>query len=177
MQGALKVRLAVPQGLTAITPAVRPSDKAPRPTVVVWVGKSLTAGAVREVVSAKRPAVKGPVLIKLVGVTDRSGAEALYGHEIYVQPATRAPLESDEYFIDDLIGLKVVTDQGKPLGTLTKVIQNPANDVYETDLGALIPAVKAFIVSLDLLEKQMTVKDDPGLMPEPKPTVQAVSKP
>ena len=166
VQGALKVRLASPQGLSVITPAPRPTATAPRPSVTVWRGKSVQDGAFRQIVSAKRPAAKGPVLVKFTDVTDRGAAESLYGQGIFIAASMRAPLGEGEYFVDDLIGISVATDQGDSLGTLTGVIQNPANDVYETDIGALIPAVRAFILEVDLTNKRMTVRNDPGLLPE-----------
>ena len=62
------------------------------------------------------------------------------------------------------MGLDVVTDTGKPLGKLTDVIYSPANDVYETDTGVLIPAVAAFILEIDLGRRKITVRDTPGLL-------------
>ena len=56
------------------------------------------------------------------------------------------PLEKDEYFIADLIGLSVIReDNGEVLGELTDVLQTGANDVYEVKMEdgkeVLLPAI------------------------------------
>lgn len=167
VQGSLKVRVATPRALAMIAPPARGSDKAPRPTVKVWLGKSPDEGAEREVVSAKRPAPKSPVIVRIVGIDDRNGAQAVYGQSIYAPASRRSPLEEGEFFVDDLVGLAARTDSGIALGAITEVIAGPANDVYETELGVLIPAVKDYVLNIDLTARTMTVRDDPGLWPLP----------
>ena len=55
-------------------------------------------------------------------------------------------LQRDEYFIADLIGLKVQDEDGKELGTVKDVIETGANDVYEVEMAdgksLLLPAIK-----------------------------------
>lgn len=55
-------------------------------------------------------------------------------------------LKKDEYFIADLIGMKVSTDEGEELGTLSDVMQTGANDVYVISMTdgeeVLIPAIR-----------------------------------
>ena len=62
----------------------------------------------------------------------------------------------------------MVTDAGKSLGLLIDVLNTPANDVYVTDGGALIPVAADFIVKVDLEAGLITVKDVPGLLDEPE---------
>jgi 16S rRNA processing protein RimM len=57
----------------------------------------------------------------------------------------------------------VVTDTGHGLGKLTDVLNTPANDVYVTESGVLVPAVPAFIQGVDLEMRRITVHDLPGL--------------
>lgn len=77
-------------------------------------------------------------------------------------------LQENEYFIADLLGLTVVTDEGKQLGTLKDVLQTGANDVYvvETPEGQeiLIPAIRQCILSVDLEEQTMRVHLLKGLV-------------
>ncbi len=108
---------------------------------------------------------KGMVLVKFAGVDDLSKAELLRGMQIMVRESDRAPLEENKYYVDDIIGLDVVTTEGKDLGKITEVLQSPANDVYVTD-KAMIPAVKEFVVSIDLDQRKMTVKPVAGLEQE-----------
>ena len=106
---------------------------------------------------------KGAWLARFKEVKDRNGAEELVGWSVYIPEDGRAPLPEGEYYVDELVGLDVVTDTGRPLGKLTDVLYSPANDVYETDRGILIPAVAAFILGIDLGRRKITVQDTPGL--------------
>jgi len=49
---------------------------------------------------------------------------------LYVTRENAVKLKKNEYFIADLIGLKVISDEGEDLGELTDVLQTGANDVY-----------------------------------------------
>lgn len=68
----------------------------------------------------------------------------------------------------DLIGLKVVTDEGEDLGTLKDVLQTGANDVYVVEMTdgkeLLLPAIKQCILKVDLEQQTMTVHVLDGLM-------------
>lgn len=63
-------------------------------------------------------------------------------------------LQRDEYFIADLIGLKVQDEDGKELGTVKDVIETGANDVYEVEMAdgksLLLPAIKQCILNVDV---------------------------
>lgn len=104
---------------------------------------------------------KQQVLLVLDGVEDREAAEALRGVEIYIR---RAELpERDVYYIDELIGLSVITEAGQDLGRIEAVHPYPANDVYETPL-ALIPGIPdEFVISIDPAAGRVVVRDVPGL--------------
>ena len=77
-------------------------------------------------------------------------------------------LQKDEYFIADLIGLKVYTEDDAFLGTLDDVIQTGANDVYQvvTEEGKeiLIPAIRQCILEVDVEEGRMKVHLLEGLV-------------
>lgn len=168
LQGALKVRLATPHALSMIGPPRRP-ESMPKPMVQVWIGKSAVEGSIRDVISAKKPAAKGPVIVRLADCADRNSADAYYGLSIFVPASRREPLDEGDYFVEDLIGLEAVTDTGVMLGVVTEILQSPANDVYQTDQGALIPAVKDYVLNIDLNGRRITVRNDPGLWPQTKP--------
>jgi 16S rRNA processing protein RimM len=102
------------------------------------------------------------VRIAFEGV-DRNEAETLRGTTLYIRRDQLPSLEPDAYYEWDLLGLEVVTDTGRALGTIEKVYFYPANDVYETAV-ALIPAVAGEIVlKVDTVAKTMVVRDIPGL--------------
>ena len=81
------------------------------------------------------------------------------------------PLEKDEYFIADLIGLSVIReDNGEVLGELTDVLQTGANDVYEVKMEdgkeVLLPAIRECIKNVDLQKGEITVHVMKGLLDE-----------
>jgi len=102
-------------------------------------------------------------------LNNRSQAEEIYGFSLYVPETSRPALEDGEFYVDELVGMKLTTDTGFDLGTLTEVLNTPANDVYVTDLGAMVPAVPTFIVSIDPGSRIITVNDIPGLRDDLKP--------
>ena len=93
--------------------------------------------------------------------------ERLRGKSLYVTRENAVKLKKDEYFIADLIGIQVVSDEGEELGTISDVLQTGANDVYVVSKdGAkdlLIPAIHACIQNVDVAAGQMEVHLLPGL--------------
>ena len=77
-------------------------------------------------------------------------------------------LEEDEYFIADMIGMKVITDEGEEFGTLKDVMETGANDVYvirRADGGeVLIPAIKECILDVDIPGRLMKIHVMAGLV-------------
>ena len=112
---------------------------------------------------------KGMVLLKLEGIPDRTAAEGYRGCELYVPRADAVPLGKDEYYIADLIGMRVHTAEGE-LGRIREVLQTGANDVYVVDSPlhgeVLIPAIKACIIKVDIEGGRMDVELLPGLIDE-----------
>lgn len=90
------------------------------------------------------------------------------GKELYVTRANAVKLEKDEYFIADLIGLKVMLEDGSQLGTLTDVLETGANDVYEVRMEnqkeVLIPAIHQCILNVDLASGEMLVRLMEGML-------------
>lgn len=123
-----------------------------------------------KVVSAK--ASDTDVILKLEGYDTPESIEKLRKAELYVTRDNAVKLNRDEYFVADLIGLKVFDiDEEKELGTLTDVLQTGANDVYEVTMSesepvgkkVLIPAIKECIKSVDVEAGTMEVHLLPGL--------------
>lgn len=114
----------------------------------------------------KQPQPKGAWIAHFKEVKDRNEAESLHGCSLLIRETERAALPDGEYYVDQLLGLPVLTDTGKPLGLLTDVLNTPANDVYVTDSGTLIPVASDFIVKVDLEAGQIVVRDVPGLLDE-----------
>lgn len=90
---------------------------------------------------------------------------------LFVTRDQAVPLEKDEYFIVDLIGLTVIReDNGEVLGELTDVLQTGANDVYvvtmENGKEVLLPVIRECIKKVDLENRQVTVHIMKGLLDE-----------
>ncbi len=112
----------------------------------------------REIESAS--VQKNMALIKIQGVDTRNASEGIVKKKLYIPFEDRKPLEKDQYFIDDLIGLRVSTVAGDVIGELTDVLTQHGNDilVISTETGqVLIPFVRAFVRSVD----------DEGIVVEP----------
>jgi 16S rRNA processing protein RimM len=107
---------------------------------------------------------KGVWIAHFQEVTDRSGAEAFHGCAVLIRESERALLPDGEYYVDQLVGLDVLTDAGRSLGKLSDVLTTPAHDVYVTDAGAMIPAAGDFVVSVSLDDRRIIVRDVPGLL-------------
>ena len=107
------------------------------------------------------------VLLKLKGISDINDAEILRNSMIKIPQDMALPLEEDEYYIRDIYGLKVITNEGEDLGIIHDIIFTGANDVYivkkENKKDLLIPAIKQCILNVDVSNKIMTVKLLEGL--------------
>lgn len=180
VQGAVKIKLATGTALSLIKPSAVSGVSGTK----VWIGRTAKPdgvspdgmpldgqnaqhGATHTIRQVKELQPGGRVLLmKLSGTDDRNAAEALVGLGVYAPKSRRAALMEGEYFTEDLIGIAVTAETGRRLGKIVSVLQHPASDVYETDLGALIPAVRAVVKSVDLTERRMLVVDLPGLLPD-----------
>ncbi|MCC6803788.1 MAG: 16S rRNA processing protein RimM [Anaerolineae bacterium] len=115
---------------------------------------------------------KGFGLLTLDQISDRDQADRLRGLFVLVDIANAVPLESGEFYLYQLIGLKVVTSMGETLGTLTEVLETGANDVYIVDSPQhgeiLIPVIPQTIVKTDIENGVLIVNLPDGLIPNSK---------
>ncbi len=111
---------------------------------------------------------KNMVILGFKEFTTLNEVEGLRNKELFVDRAHAVKLQKDEYFISDLIGMKVVTDEGADLGELTDVMTTGANDVYvvkTTDCKeVLLPAIKECVLNVDMNERVMSVHIMEGLL-------------
>ena len=108
------------------------------------------------------------VILKFKEFDNINDVEPFRKKSLLVTREQAVPLEEDEYFIADLIGLRVITDEDKVLGELTDVLETGANDVYQvTDENGkeiLLPAINDCILSVDLEKGEMKVHILEGLL-------------
>ena len=94
------------------------------------------------------------VILKFKGIDNINDVERYKRCPLFVNREDAVELEEDEYFIADMIGMKVITDEGEEFGTLKDVMETGANDVYvirRADGGeVLIPAIKECILDVDI---------------------------
>jgi 16S rRNA processing protein RimM len=107
------------------------------------------------------------LLVRFEEIGDRDAADALRGLVLLVAADTAPPIEEpDRFWIHQVVGLEVVTEEGRSLGRIREVQGNPANDLWVTDEGHLIPAVREVVVGVDLTGGRVTVRPLPGLLEE-----------
>lgn len=111
---------------------------------------------------------KNLVILKFKGIDNINEIEKYKGKDLLVSREDAVPLEENEYFIYDIIGADVVTEEGDVLGVLTEVLTTGANDVYvvETKEGKelLLPVIDDCILDIDIDGKKVVAKLMPGLV-------------
>ena len=111
---------------------------------------------------------KNMVLIKLEGINTPEQADLLRNAYLEVDREHAVPLEEGTYYIVDLIGLEVYTEEGKLLGKVDDIYNTGANDIYviKDELGkqVLLPGIKDVIKNVDLEGGKITVHLIPGLL-------------
>ena len=110
---------------------------------------------------------KNLVILKFKGIDDINEVEKYKKAALFVTREDAVPLGENEYFIADLIGLRVVSEEGEELGTLDDVLQTGANDVYvvKNDKGEeiLVPAIKDCVKNVDIDGGEIILHLLPGL--------------
>lgn len=108
------------------------------------------------------------VILKLKGIESRNDAEKYKNCPLLVGREDAIPLGEDEYFIADMLGMEVFTDDGERFGTLKDVLRTGANDVYVVgtpDHGdVLLPAIRDCIQEIDIKAQRMKVHLMKGLV-------------
>ena len=111
---------------------------------------------------------KKMVILKFKGYDRIEDIMGFKGKNLYVTRENAVRLKKDEYFIADLIGMKVYTEDEAYLGELTEVITTGANDVYtvrmENGKDVLIPAIGQCILNVDVEHETMQVHLLEGLL-------------
>ena len=111
---------------------------------------------------------KNMVILKFRGYDNINEIEKYKSKDLLITRDQAVDLEPDEYFITDLIGLAVVSDQGAELGILKDVLETGANDVYVVAMKdgkeLMLPAIGDCILNVDLEQRRMEVHVLEGLM-------------
>ena len=107
------------------------------------------------------------VIVKFKGIDNINDIERYKGKSLLVPRENAVPLKKDEYYIGDLIGMEVFTEEGL-FGVLKDVMETGANEVYIVDSDehgeVLIPAIRQCILDVDVEGKRMKIRLMDGLI-------------
>jgi len=134
-----------------------------QPGVTVLVGEKHQPQRIR----SRRIHNKG-LLVSFDGYTTPETVGALRNALVYVTAADRPPLPKGEYYHHQLLGLRVLTDEGQELGRIIEILTTGANDIYvvrgESGAEILLPAVDEVILEIDLEKGLLHAHLLPGLI-------------
>lgn len=142
------------------------------PSVLLTVAEVMLetpTGAVMVVPVSRQIPHKGVALLRLKGFASIELAESLVGCKVRIPESALPELDDDEYYWEELSGLQVIDRHYGDLGRLVRMFTTAAHDTYVVE-GAygevLIPAVKEFVVAIDLEQRVVEVDLPVGLVPE-----------
>lgn len=112
---------------------------------------------------------KGFVILGFKEIENMNQAEELRGGILQIPPEQLMPLPEGHYYLFQIIGLKVFTVDGEPLGFVKEILQTGSNDVYlvedpDTGKETLIPAIKEVVKEINCQEGKIVVQLLPGLV-------------
>lgn len=139
------------------------------PDVLAYLPEVLIGSRDRDAVSFPLEAVqlgKGSVILKLGGVEDRDAAAKLIGSSVWIPSAGLKELPEGEFYWSEIIGLRVLSEEGDLFGRIVSVFPTGSNDVYVCQ-GAqgeiLLPAIGDVIRKIDIGGGFMVVRVPEGL--------------
>ena len=131
-------------------------------TPIVYVGEKHVPYRVEQAHMHKQQ-----VLLRLEGVGDVDAAERLHGEQVWIPASELTPLQEDQFYLHDVVGLRVQHVNGQPLGIVADVLSTGANDIFvvrdEQGKEVLLPVVKSFVKQIDLAQGLILVDPIPGL--------------
>jgi 16S rRNA processing protein RimM len=131
----------------------------------VWVGHDATDAEVKKIRKVRLDARQ--VVAKFDGIESVEEAEKIRDKYLFVQKEDIVKLQKGTYFVDDVIGCEVVTEEEINVGVITDLLSLPMNDVWVVKNGTkeiLLPAVKAIIRQVDIEQKRITIHALDGLL-------------
>lgn len=102
------------------------------------------------------------LLLKFRGLDDRNAVDALRGQLLEVARENVVPLTDGNFYVFDILGMEVYSDDGSQLGVITDVIETGSNDVYVVEKAErrqlLVPALKSIVTTIDVVGKRMIIR-------------------
>ncbi|MCZ4498161.1 MAG: rimM [Marmoricola sp.] len=110
----------------------------------------------------------GRLLVRFAEIADRNTAEEARGTVLSVPfDPTESPQDPDEFYDHQLIGLAVVTTDGRPVGELREIVHGSAQDLLVITAegpDVLVPFVAELVPEVDVPGGRIVVRDLPGLL-------------
>ena len=122
---------------------------------------------IREVHIEKMRMTQTEGIVKFKEIDDRNEAEKFAGGLLLIDKKDLPKLPKGEFYVDDLIGMDVVDEDGVKKGVLNNVYSQSAYDIYEVlheGNKSLIPAVEEFVIGIDKKKKTITIHVIEGLL-------------
>ncbi|CAN5160747.1 ribosome maturation factor RimM [soil metagenome] len=147
-------RVGRPHGLDGSFHVTRPRG------LLLKLGGAVQIGAdMHEIV--RRAGTEDRPILRLLGVDDRAGVEALRGADLLVARADAPSLPEGEYWAEDLKGCLVQTADGRELGVVARLRPLPSCEALEVG-DLLVPMVGDAVLSIDIEAQRIVV--DPGFL-------------
>lgn len=111
---------------------------------------------------------KNMVILSFKEFKDINEIEKYKGCDLYVDREDAVPLKEDEYYISDVLGMEIITEDGEKLGVLEDVMQTAANDVFVirliNDKELLMPVIKDCVLDMNYETGVITVRLMKGML-------------
>ncbi len=119
-------------------------------------------------VREKLPGRPGEVRMGLAGIGDRDSAEALRGSFVFGDPENLPELPPGEHYWYELVGCRVETRSGEPVGTVKEIWETGAHDVLVVEdrdgRRVLLPTAREFLREVDVAGRRVVIDEIPGLL-------------
>ena len=131
----------------------------------VWIGLEAANAELKKILKVRIDTKH--VVFNFDGIETVEKAEKIKDSFIFVAKEDAVKLRDGSYFVDDVIGCEVVTEEQTVVGVITDLLSLPMNDLWVVKKDAkeiLIPAVKAIIQQVDVENKRITIRALDGLL-------------
>jgi len=146
---------------------VRPDTDFPERVLALREALFVKDGAVMSIAIEAVRAHQEQFLVKVRGIESREAAASWRGADLAVLPAHAAPLPKGQHYIFEIIGLRVETEVGEVVGTVTEVLRTGGNDVYVVQSARkeiLVPAIDSVVIAIDVPGGRLLIRPLPGML-------------
>lgn len=110
---------------------------------------------------------RGQAVVKFGSIESRDAADGLKNQFVFIEEQSAAVLAEGSYYIHEIVGMEVSTEEGERVGRVDEVWQMPANDVWvvrENGKEILLPAINDVIQSVDVRRRKIVIRPMEGLL-------------